>query len=314
VNSLWLDHVTLNLAHDDAITAGTNVTIDGGTLNYNGYTVAIGNLTVKNGGQVTAPVINNDTTTVESGTLTATSIICDTLTIGSPAGTANGASQSVLEARNAIACAPVSSTVSLGSGSGKEVSPFLTAASSMGEQSVPKRTETDVSSVLSLESNGAAFAFFAIEPTATEVSPDFVAETAAVDSVESGNYRIENAAQPLSAFVADDRRFLARAHLQAFDRHFEQSILEACLSSKKGDEPDAIQDVTTWRSEKTETHYWPKANGELKAHLAALDSLILDYQGHDSGDGQDLDLIRSRHNRKHAGQIAMALDDVFVSD
>jgi hypothetical protein len=91
VNNLTLDHVTYNLSQDNAISAGTNVTVNGGALNYNGHADAIGNLVIKNGGQVNAPSINNATTTVSSGTLTAGSIVCDTLTIGSTSGSASGA-------------------------------------------------------------------------------------------------------------------------------------------------------------------------------------------------------------------------------
>ena len=55
VNDLTLDHVTWNLTRDDAISAGTKVTVDGGELNYNGHAAAIGDLTILNGGRVNAP-------------------------------------------------------------------------------------------------------------------------------------------------------------------------------------------------------------------------------------------------------------------
>ena len=93
VNNLTLDHVTYNLAQDDAISAGTKVTVDGGALNYNGHADPIGDLLIENGGQVIAPSIDNATTTVSSGTLTTGSIVCDTLTIGS-FGAAAGSPQS----------------------------------------------------------------------------------------------------------------------------------------------------------------------------------------------------------------------------
>jgi phosphoribosylcarboxyaminoimidazole (NCAIR) mutase len=87
-NSLLLDHANLTLSEDDSIAAGTNVTIDGGSLNFNGHADITGNLLVKNGGQAVVGAIRNTNTTVESGTLTAVSIVCDTLTIGLPSGTA----------------------------------------------------------------------------------------------------------------------------------------------------------------------------------------------------------------------------------
>ncbi len=83
-NNLLIDHAIVTLDRDHAISAGTEVTVDGGTLDYNGHADAIGDLLVKNNGQVIGTTLNNSATTVESGMLTAASIDCDTLTIGIP--------------------------------------------------------------------------------------------------------------------------------------------------------------------------------------------------------------------------------------
>jgi hypothetical protein len=83
---LLINHLRVIVGQDNAIPSGTAVTVDGGILNYDGHAVAIGNLMVKNGGEVTVASITNSTTTVQSGTLTATSITCDTLIIGFGAG------------------------------------------------------------------------------------------------------------------------------------------------------------------------------------------------------------------------------------
>jgi hypothetical protein len=97
VPSLAIHNATSILSQDNAVSADTSVTIDGGVLNYHGHADAIGNLTVINGGQVMATVINNATTIVQSGTLTAASIVCDTLVIGSFSGVAaDGADQSAM--------------------------------------------------------------------------------------------------------------------------------------------------------------------------------------------------------------------------
>ena len=45
-NSLLIDHATLKINQDNAISAGTDVTIDGGTLDLNNKTDAIGYLTL----------------------------------------------------------------------------------------------------------------------------------------------------------------------------------------------------------------------------------------------------------------------------
>ena len=106
VNTLTLDHVAFNLTGNDVISTGTNVIVDGGTLNYNGHTANIRNLTVKNGGHVNAGSLTNyQTVAVTSGTLTATSIVCDTLIIGAPSGAAASSAQAAAAPASAPAIA-----------------------------------------------------------------------------------------------------------------------------------------------------------------------------------------------------------------
>ena len=115
-DSLTLDHATLMLSQDNAISAGTSVTIDGGILDLNGKTDTISDITMTSGsivngtlqattynvesgtvtatlvgsgnlnktttGQATAGVINTSNVTISAGQLTATSINTGTLTIG----------------------------------------------------------------------------------------------------------------------------------------------------------------------------------------------------------------------------------------
>jgi hypothetical protein len=92
-NSLTVSGMTLNIQQDNAISAGVAVTVDRGVLDFKGHSREIGNLVVKNGGCAMVTAIENTTTTVESGTLTATSIVCDTLTIGGGSAMAGSASR-----------------------------------------------------------------------------------------------------------------------------------------------------------------------------------------------------------------------------
>jgi hypothetical protein len=85
-NALALDHSTIILQKDNAISAGTTVTVDGGVLNFNGHADQIGDLIVKNNGQVLGGSIRNGTTTVSSGILAVSSIVCDSLIIGTAPG------------------------------------------------------------------------------------------------------------------------------------------------------------------------------------------------------------------------------------
>jgi hypothetical protein len=127
-NSLLIDHATLILNQNNAISAGTNVTMSGGMLNYNGYADAIGNLVITGGGQVIAGSVTNTVTTVTSGALTVGSIVSDALTIGEAAAAATAQ-----PAKNALQNSPaVSSGGSGASGAlnsvGSMVSPTSTSA------------------------------------------------------------------------------------------------------------------------------------------------------------------------------------------
>ena len=81
-DSLLLDHVTLNLDRDNAISDGTNVTVSGGVLNFGGYATVLGDLVVSDDVQVQGTNLQNATTTVASGTVTVGSIVTGTLTVG----------------------------------------------------------------------------------------------------------------------------------------------------------------------------------------------------------------------------------------
>jgi hypothetical protein len=68
-----------------AISAGTNVTVDGasGLLDFNNYSANLHSLTLTNGAHATAAALQSPTVAVTSGLLNATSIVGDSLTIGS---------------------------------------------------------------------------------------------------------------------------------------------------------------------------------------------------------------------------------------
>jgi hypothetical protein len=80
---LTLDHVAVNCDRDNAFSSNTSVALNGGTLNFNGHSAAVGNLAVTDGGQVSAAGVSGTSISVAGGTLTAASIVADTLTIGS---------------------------------------------------------------------------------------------------------------------------------------------------------------------------------------------------------------------------------------
>ncbi|MBN2578459.1 MAG: cadherin repeat domain-containing protein, partial [Pirellulales bacterium] len=121
-NSLFIDHATLKINADDAISTGTDVTVDDGTLDLDGKAVTLGEFVLFSGnvaggtlfadsyqiesgtvaallagpgelvkttsGSADAGLINAANVTVEAGQLTAASITTGTLTIGGGAAAA----------------------------------------------------------------------------------------------------------------------------------------------------------------------------------------------------------------------------------
>ena len=69
-NSLSINNATLKINQDNAISAGTDVTINGGTLDLNGKTDTIGNLLLESGSLVNGTLYANSYI-IESGTATA---------------------------------------------------------------------------------------------------------------------------------------------------------------------------------------------------------------------------------------------------
>ena len=68
--SLLINNSTVKISQDNAISAGTNVTIDGGILDLNTMSDSIGNLLLKSGSVINGTLYAN-TYTIESGTITA---------------------------------------------------------------------------------------------------------------------------------------------------------------------------------------------------------------------------------------------------
>ena len=81
-NAILVDHATLRIDRDGAISPGTNVTVNGGLLDFNGHADNLGSLTLIGNGQAGAAALQSTSIAVASGTLTAVSIVCASLTIG----------------------------------------------------------------------------------------------------------------------------------------------------------------------------------------------------------------------------------------
>jgi hypothetical protein len=110
-NSFVLRGASFAFARDNAISAGTNVTVEGGTLDFQNHSSLLGRIAVTGGGQIDASVLRGGATTVESGVVTADSIVCDSLVIGAPQPPAAAAAGNATSTKNGSDLAAVPPTI-----------------------------------------------------------------------------------------------------------------------------------------------------------------------------------------------------------
>ncbi len=330
IAELAIHRATLLLGQEDALSAGMNVTIDGGMLDFDGHAAAIGNLFVRNDGRVTGTAIDNNATTVESGTLTAFSIVCDTLTIGSDFGTAGSSSPAVIAgtalSENTEKClatitiAPMVGESEANSSLAGALPLFLAAAlpdrvlSISGETvSVPvpifraiDETAPFSSAIIRLEENIVAASSSTIVSSAATPASQLVQDTStrmlenasAISPLQTPSYW-------LPAFEAF-RLKSAEDHLAALisAKWLDDSKFASCAA--KQDEPALAGS--------DETRPTGARNGGQYAASTALRSAIRDYGDWDSGDQLDASALHRNHSPKQTSRFAKAVDAVLAED
>jgi hypothetical protein len=343
-NSLVISGTKLNIDQDNTISSGTKVTVDGGILNFNGHANTIGNLTLKNGGQVTATAINNNTTTVESGTLTATSIVCDTLIIGSDSDATSSSYHSVvaetslinntLETSAASVTTPVSSdsvaapsfrvstTTLIPSVSDATanitdtMSPSsLIPAAPVQDQTIPNSTSPDLSVVL----NNHLDPVYHVTLQLDQDTATFTQYPQATDDPStipiSSTPRIttySNHILPLLTTVQSSN--LARTRLQALDKLFAQAIAKDQLLGGKNEEVAGRDEEVISSIGKVDNRYSPKTNGERTTHLAALESAIQDCRESNFEGQHNFDSIRHNHAQIYKKNLEKVIDIILSVD
>jgi hypothetical protein len=221
IPELSLANATLILDRDDALPAGAKVTVDGGALNFNGHAAAIGNLLVKNDGQVVATAINNSATTVASGTLSATSIVCDSLIIGTPAPVAASAPAAAAFADSTDLVSPTAPA---------SLPPAVDAVGVAA--GLPDNVSSTDGPVLrddrSLSSIGAVATSPVAVPLVTGIHPKLLSVKSAANAYSRPLPLLERPAHPLEPALSET---LARAKAQLFAARERENSRDYALQS-----------------------------------------------------------------------------------
>jgi hypothetical protein len=283
---LVIHNATTNVALNTAIPAATQVTIDGGAMNFTGQGNFGGNLLFTNGGQATVTNISNNSTTVQSGTLTATSIVCDTLIIGShSAAGANLASDSrAAVAKNYMEPLPVDIITSL---------PDVNAGNSPDSPVIQDEaisSETIPAKLIAISSDSVEDSMHsemppAIAPAVT-LPLEISQETASVDSIIRSSSNDAPRIDPLSDMPKENVKIRIQAVMQV-----EQASWKSVI------EPSSTA----------------KSVGE-QARFAALQSVARQYRDGNSDGYAVYGYILQNRLQKPAYSHAKAVDAVLAID
>jgi hypothetical protein len=314
-NSLWLDHVTLVLARDEAISAGTKVTVDGSMLDFNGHADSIGNLTLTNGGQAHVTALVNTATTVTSGTLTATSIVCDTLTIGSP-------SVAAVQADNSHTVVPLID----------ETPPTIVSETSAS--TVSENTAIDSTAIENMSAVEQAIPETAVAATtpatpaapvlsALEVSWIAPADLPVAGQATSNSEIISAAPLPKQADRQDagrpqpllqkpfGRTIIAEVNAKPrIDNQFAQALSRPSFVIERLH--DSIYEELTDFLVRTKKQLFAVASVSQSTHILALQSIAREFQHNYSVDQEDLHLLSGEHSRKQEKLAKKAVDDFHL--
>ena len=317
---LLLDHATLRLDQDNALSADTNVTINGGILDSNGHTSALGNFTLTSGGQANIAAINNTTTTVSSGTLTATSIVCDTLTIGPSSGTAakTVSTSSASTSSAAPLAAAMPSSVASDHFSATVVKDTAISTTKTDKMAVVERPLIDQGSL----ATGPALHSIVILPatearpalsrapvvnetiSTAEFAPSLVlpeptvqpAETATTVKVMLNSFSLETLYADLSA-------------ARGFDRQYLPTFTGQSLATE-GTKVSVVDEVSDSLARATKQSI--ATAGGQDAHNLALQSLLGEFPRSVAAEQAESELLAGRHFRKQEKLITKAVDEFHL--
>ena len=347
-NSLSINNATLKINQDNAISAGTNVTIDNGTLDLNGKTDTIGSLLLKSGSIING-TLYADSYNIESGTVTANIVGPGSLlkTTDGQATTGDVSAPNVtIDAGQLTATSIITGTLTLAAGTRLTIAPItggplapsllspLAGGSSqpISTESVSQTTLADaaVQSLSAVESAVSAEQQSGVEPAVVDAvaqsSPaaeDATEEAAIAAGIVPATPLTESFAQSKlvdTAFnhVSFDSPTDSKTYLPALSVIVE-SWSQGALAGKQAGETRSTA-FTSSREEPpiasgmTGKRASASAINKRLVHSAALQT-ILSSSNRSGADAEEfLDIARHARAGKHASQLENALDRVLAEE
>jgi hypothetical protein len=342
-NTLTIDNATLIIYQADAISAGTDVILDGGVLDLNGLSDTIGDFTLLSGsvingtlhadlyaiesGTVTAALagpgeiykttggeasvtdINNSNTTVSQGSLTATSIITGTLTIGAGAKVTISpiTSGGNIATDNNPAAEPISSA------SGSKETAESTSSPPALAAGAPDMITGNISQESRLDSSVAAISDYATP----------IVEVAAASIVESSSSGVlpecnqARQVEAISDYLPLDlpiiRRFdLDTLRIAAMKDYFSKPALETRPDARQDRPLSSFQDESLPRMMKVKKQPAVEISGAQNIRDLALWSVSENSRGKSPDEQLISQLYNSHRSRKNDKLLEEAVDAVLA--
>ena len=338
-DNLRIDHATLKINQNNAISAGTDVTFDAGILDLNGMSDTLGDVTLLSGGILNG-TLYADSYNIESGAITAIlagpGALVKTTTGRADAGSVNTSSVTVNEGEltaDSIFCG----TLTVAAGGTVTINPLpggpmaTLAPSAITNAALITEPILDVTLAPSAITNAAlatepildaTLAPMAISNAALITEPildAFLATTTLTNmEPESTTRLVETVADRCLPQTPIYLWFDTKASFpREIEEHFSKPFPDTHLIDLKDRLSTSQQDELSLPMGKVEKRPVAVINRSQKTHYAALQSIIYDSTGkntHGQDEELDFDLSPGNQSLKQTKQFQKAVDAVLGAD
>jgi fibronectin type 3 domain-containing protein len=332
IPTLTVNGGTLRLGADDALFTGTNVTVNGGVLDFNGHTSPMGNLTLTGGAEARVPTINNTTTTIASGTLTASSIVSNTLTIGSAPENANVSVQAAEEVKTVVhnATLPLPTNEIIPVSSVGDVKPNLVSVAS-APITAGTRSDQEQSTIREKTATEPV-EYLALPQESAPVLPAVLLFKPRVEIVSAGTYLsipATSVSQPISNYSFRSTEMLVREpslsvldNRSTIDQLFQPisndlpfvGFQSGNNSEKAITRPIGVEQEESVSVERVEKASLASIKGDSTSKFTALQFAIQAYEEYSSADQMDFDSLEKTHSHASREPFEKAVDAIFAED
>jgi hypothetical protein len=302
-NSLAINGATLKINQDNAISSGTDVTIDNGTLDLDGHTDTIGDLLLTSG-SIDNGVLHADSYVVQSGTVTADVVGPGGLEKSTTAAATLGnvsASNVTVSGGQLTANSIATNTLTIGAGAKVTIAPIAGGPLAANSALTP-------------------LAASALRPTSRNlIAQPTAANTIASPASTSPVYLV--ASTPAKIIDTDTKhlppqfpiyyRLDARALHQIFESRLEKSVATSIANDKITSILSSLRDELPSRVSQFAKFPAIPAINIRQAHFAALQTVIQNARWTDTDAEADFDIAQHVRAGKHSKQLENAVDEVL---